>query len=94
MKKHYWFRAKQYGWGWYPSRWQGWLVLFVWVGIFSAFVSIVNIWLNFSWWAPVLAILIGFVWVAVLIAICWVKGEPPRWQWGNKQDESDHHPQS
>jgi uncharacterized membrane protein len=20
---------------------------------------------------------------AVLIAICWLKGEPPRWRWGN-----------
>ncbi len=23
----YWFKAKNYGWGWYPATWQGWLIL-------------------------------------------------------------------
>jgi hypothetical protein len=27
----------------------------------------------------------GFLTV-VLIAICWVKGEPPRWRWGGSED--------
>jgi len=25
--KPLWFKAKQYGWGWYPARWQGWLIV-------------------------------------------------------------------
>jgi hypothetical protein len=22
---------------------------------------------------------------AILIAVCWLKGEPPRWRWGDRQ---------
>ncbi|MGF6899052.1 hypothetical protein P3T22_000294 [Paraburkholderia sp. GAS348] len=30
----YWFPAKRYGWGWgFPSRWQGWAVLFMYVAL-------------------------------------------------------------
>jgi hypothetical protein len=27
-----WFRAKRYGWGWTPTSWQGWLVMFTCLG--------------------------------------------------------------
>jgi predicted GH43/DUF377 family glycosyl hydrolase len=27
QKRIFWFRAKEYGWGWYPATWEGWLVL-------------------------------------------------------------------
>ena len=29
--KKLWFRAKRYGWGWYPCSWQGWAVLAMYV---------------------------------------------------------------
>ena len=29
----YWFKAKPYGYGLVPARWQGWLVLFVFIGL-------------------------------------------------------------
>ncbi len=81
-KPDYWFKAKDYGWGWAPARWQGWLVLLVWVAVFAAVVAILNLWLNFSFWAPVLAVLFGFVWSGVLFMISLKTGEKPSWRWG------------
>lgn len=79
----YWFRAKRYGWGWgLPCDWQGWLVLIVFITVcFLAPVvcgdSLVS---NVS---VVLAA------AAVLVAICYWKGEPPRWRWGQKTKAID-----
>lgn len=28
-----WFKAKEYGYGWYPATWQGWVVLAAYVGV-------------------------------------------------------------
>mgnify|MGYP006296358005 CR=1 FL=1 len=74
----YWFRAKTYGWGWgTPCTWQGWAVL-------SAYLALLPV---LVWMFPpaqnmprFLAAVYGLS--AVLIAICWWKGEPPRWRWG------------
>jgi len=75
-KKKYWFRAKCYGWGWYPSTWQGFLVLLVW-----AFIFIFGILKMDHEWLKNLVFMIlatGF-----LIYICYKTGEKPRWRWGN-----------
>ena len=32
--KKIWFKAKRYGWGWYPSTWQGAVCIFIWVILF------------------------------------------------------------
>jgi hypothetical protein len=75
--KRYWFRAKRYGWGWGPpATWQGWVTLIVWIAILIP----ASIWL-----APrSLPLFFAFeaVMVAVIFAICYAKGEPPRWRWG------------
>jgi hypothetical protein len=82
----YWFKRKRYGWGWTPSTWQGWLVL-------AGFLVVV--WVNFMRFdiqpgthgtLPVEFILETIFLVAALLYICWKKGEPPRWQWGNRRD--------
>ncbi len=78
--KQYWFPAKRYGWGWgMPSCWQGWCVL-------AAYV--VGIALLAFLYPPAsddsqvfFAGLIGLS--VVLVAVCWFKGEPPRWRWGD-----------
>jgi len=81
-KQTYWFRAKRYGWGWgLPSAWQGWLVLAAFVCLLAA-----GFWLfppdsKLAYFLSYTAVLI-----LVLIAICWVKGEPPRWRWGDRDD--------
>jgi len=77
MKKRYWFRAKRYGWGWgLPGTWQGWVVL-------VAFLVAAPLGAVFLLGSGVGAfILYEAVITAVLLAVCFRKGEPPRWRWG------------
>jgi len=90
MSGRLWFRARRYGWGWQPATWQGWLVLaiylvgfFVWLGhyIFAATQSghPATIGLHFVPLADLLPLLVLTV---ALVAVCWIKGERPRWRWG------------
>ena len=71
----YWFPAKRVGWGWgLPRRWQGWVVL-------AAYLAVV---LVLAWFFPretqPMAFWFGIVFAtAVLVLVCWLKGEPPRW---------------
>ena len=44
-EKKLWFRAKCYGWGWYPCSWEGWLVILIWAIFFT--LSMVK--LNQEW---------------------------------------------
>jgi len=74
-KEKLWFRAKCYGWGWYPCSWEGWLVLFIW-GILFAF-GVAK--MDHEWLKNLFFI---FVFTAILIYICYKKGEKPRWRWG------------
>ena len=76
----YWFPAKRYGWGWGPPRtWQGWLVL---VAFFALLAVGAIVFLPKQETGGFLAY--TAVLVALLIAICFVTGEPPRWRWGGK----------
>lgn len=74
----YWFPAKRYGWGWgLPTRWQGWAVLIVYFALIGITLRL----------APPdhqrsTFILLVALYSLVLIAVCWLKGEPPRWRWG------------
>jgi hypothetical protein len=76
----YWFPAKRYGWGWGPpSTWQGWVVMAAFIILLGAGFAIF----------PVAEHRVGFfiysgVLVVLLITVCYVKGEPPGWRWGNK----------
>lgn len=86
MKK-LWFKAKTYGWGWYPSTWQGWLILLAYIGLlyfpffymYSKSKSINDILIHLI---PHFTIL-----TLILIVICFRTGEKPRWQWGEKKDK-------
>lgn len=76
-----WFPAKKYGWGWGPPcSWQGWLVCAVWFasllmgGIFLAPRSI-GFFVAYS-------IALG----AVLLVVVFLKGEHPRWRWGEEEN--------
>jgi hypothetical protein len=75
---HYWFRAKRYGWGWgLPLVWQGWVVL----GVFFALVLAGAVLVLPSRGQ---AAFVGYVVLlcALLVLVCWAKGEPPRWRSG------------
>ena len=85
MNKRLWFKAKEYGWGWYPVTWQGWGVLalyvLIMVGIFPD-VEFLSHLVNdsiFGIWIPALAA------TSFLMIICYLTGEKPGWRWGNKQ---------
>ena len=75
---NYWFPAKRYGWGWGPPRtWQGWVVMALFFALLAGGGLIF------------LPTEVGFfiytvVLVVLLIAVCYAKGEPPRWHWGKK----------
>ena len=80
--KNLWFKAKRYGWGWYPVTWQGWLILAIYTVIIlwnfkdidakshSASDTVFGV-------LPRVIIAIG-----ILIWICYKTGEKPRWRWG------------
>lgn len=71
-----WFPPKRYGYGWgWPRRWQGQVTL---IGYFLAFFAGTRFLRTNS--RLFVAYTLGIT--AVLIALCWIKGEPPRWRWG------------
>lgn len=79
-KARYWFPAKRYGWGWgVPSCWQGWVVLIGYLVLSFAGLLLLR---------PPTQVLPYALYQAALtsafITICWKKGEPPRWRWGDK----------
>jgi hypothetical protein len=76
----YWFPAKRYGWGWgFPSSWQGWIVLFIYVTLVLGGIPLVRPSERTAAYVAYVSVL-----TAILIAICWLKGEPPRWHWGDR----------
>jgi hypothetical protein len=79
--KKFWFPAKRYGWGWGPpSRWQGWAVL----GAFVLLLALGSVLLP-PVQKPWLFGAYTLVLCLILLAICYAKGEPPRWRWGVKK---------
>lgn len=79
--KGYWFKAKLYGWGWVPVKWQGWAV----IGAYIAAVAFFAFTIDKS--SPAQEVVFTFLLpitllTFTLIRICYLKGEKPRWQWG------------
>ena len=79
-----WFRAKRYGWGWTPCTWQGWAVtladvaaVFAWAVYIASHRELAA---HSNYLLIVLLPILGAV--AILILICWLKGERPGWHWG------------
>jgi len=77
----YWFPAKRYGWGWGPpTTWQGWVVTLAWFAILLVGVRLID---------PrhhiVAFLAFTLVMIIVLLVVCYAKGEPPRWQWGDRE---------
>lgn len=90
-KRKLWFRAKRFGWGWYPVTWQGWLVTvlyalcYILLGIlFGAFAPLVTHEGGSVLEGSVLFISLLVLITSSLLAICYRYGERPRWRWGDK----------
>ncbi len=79
--KRYWFKRKKYGWGWYPSTWQGWGILIVYLVLLMLLVNIFPIIKPEDIGIFLLGILLL---TGTLITICYITGETPKWQWGKK----------
>ena len=78
--KGYWFKRRIYGWGWIPVKWQGWIV----IAIFLLLIIWACLGVNdnstngeVTWFFVKI-----FLIVAGLIFVCFKTGEKPGWQWG------------
>lgn len=79
MGKKTWFPAKKYGWGWgLPTIWQGWVVLVAYGLLCLLSLYLFNLRTDTHWFLVYI-----FSITALLIAICWAKGEKPCWRWGS-----------
>ncbi len=88
-KRKLWFRAKRFGWGWYPVSWQGWVVtvsyalLYMLLGIlFGAFAPSVTREGGSVLEGSLLFLSLILLATASLLAICYRYGEKPKWRWG------------
>jgi hypothetical protein len=77
--KRYWFGAKRYGYGWgLPITWEGWLVFLLWTAAFFLGRRYLVPQNTYAHLAFVLAM------VGLLLGICYAKGAPPRWRFGDR----------
>jgi nitrate/nitrite transporter NarK len=77
-ERSYWFPSKRHGWGWGPpARWQGWAVL----ALYAAAVAAVVIRFPPAS-APLAFVVLTALASLLLVLVCWITGEPPRWRWG------------
>lgn len=89
QNKKIWFKRKEYGWGWTPSSWEGWLVLVVYALVIVREVVSIEKVAESEVPPPIRLIVPVVVSTLILIGVCYWKGEKPRWQWGRK-DEKDN----
>lgn len=83
--KNPWFKAKEYGWGWYPAKWQGWIIVafFILFEVWNAYRIDAMSYLPSDALRPFIIQGIGAV--LILIVICYVTGEKPSWRWGKRK---------
>ena len=85
-----WFKAKEYGYGWYPASWQGWIVILGYIALILTLVLMreKDIPGNPDSGSNVLTFALPItVLTALLIFVCYKKGEPARWRWGENKKE-------
>ncbi|HSC18940.1 MAG TPA: hypothetical protein VLC74_08505 [Rhizomicrobium sp.] len=69
ITKHPWFGPKQFGWGWTPVSWEGWLV--------TAFFVAVTVAASVVFGRSAMTFYVMIAVVGGLIAVCWLTGTPP-----------------
>lgn len=78
--KKYWFPAKRYGWGWgFPVTWQGKAVLVFFFALVAAGALAL-----LPKYGRLTFVIYCIVLCVALMAICRIKGEPPRWRGSRK----------
>ncbi len=82
--KKLWFRAKKFGWGWYPISWEGWLITILYVVAILQYVLQADN-TEHSGSDALISIALPFIITTVfLLIICYAKGEKPKWNWSMK----------
>ncbi len=89
MENKLWFRAKRFGWGWYPVTWQGWAVIVLYVGALFSGSTGMHVYDEPSSQIPFQFLSLVVVLTIFLIIICYKTGEKPAWHWGRKNDHKD-----
>lgn len=89
----YWFKRKTHGWGWTPSTWQGWLTVCAYVAIISLLSFSIDSTssqndINTKFILPMLIATVA------LLRISYIKGEKPKWQWGEGRKSDVSSPKS
>tara|TARA_R110000824_G_scaffold401771_1_gene615364 strand:- start:70955 stop:71281 length:327 start_codon:yes stop_codon:yes gene_type:complete len=90
-----WFKARNYGWGWVPVTWQGWLITLIFVLAYLLVSLLYLSWMGEATKLHALSLrevsLSTVEYVAAmtllsyaLIRICTHYGEKPGWHWGER----------
>ena len=75
-----WFPAKEYGWGWgIPIAWQGWVTVAMWSLLLGGGLSLL---LRLGPVGIALSVVYMMLMAAVLLVVCYIKGETLRWRNG------------
>lgn len=84
MSHRLWFAAKRYGYGWYPSTWEGVLVTLGFViGVVIPIPLLPLVGEEYGLLVSVLYLLWAILLTTLLLWICVKRGEKARWRWGN-----------
>lgn len=81
--KKIWFKAKRYGYGWYPATWQGWTVMGIYGILLACLIAAFESNLNRPHAVIYYLIGVGLITVALIIVAA-KKGEPAHWRWGKE----------
>lgn len=79
-----WFRAKRYGYGWTPCSWEGWAVLAAYTALMVATFKAADLHSHSGSDTLLTFIPLVVLYTAVLLLICYARGEEARWRWGGK----------
>jgi hypothetical protein len=83
--KKLWFKAKYYGWGWYPCCWRGGLVLLLFILLF---IPILKFLINATTTLEIVSgIMAELILLLILLIVCYKKGEKPGWRWGCSKNQ-------
>lgn len=74
-EKNFWFKAKRFGWGWYPATREGWIITAMFI-----VASLLVIRMNAD--TPELIVVHMGILVAALVVVAWRTGERPMLRWG------------
>ena len=88
MEKKRWFKAKYFGWGWYPCSWQGWVIVLMYVFALISNVIFINNHVNSNSDFLIQFVPQTYIMTVFLIIICYTTGEKPGWHWSFKKKDT------